>query len=90
MRFLCQFTNKKPSPMCILIMESTVTSSLLCQTVVSAAIPDDLKSEDPPENKLNGEKDARDNTDEFHRDDKNSIKTRFMFNIADGGFTGEL
>uniref|UniRef100_A0A8C1WX91 Chromodomain helicase DNA binding protein 5 n=1 Tax=Cyprinus carpio TaxID=7962 RepID=A0A8C1WX91_CYPCA len=55
--------------------------------LVSAAIPDDLKSEDPPENKLNGEKDARDNTDEFHRDDKNSIKTRFMFNIADGGFT---
>uniref|UniRef100_A0A8C2JNM4 Chromodomain helicase DNA binding protein 5 n=1 Tax=Cyprinus carpio TaxID=7962 RepID=A0A8C2JNM4_CYPCA len=55
--------------------------------LVSAAIPDDLKSEDPPENQLNGEKDARDNTDEFHRDDKNSIKTRFMFNIADGGFT---
>uniref|UniRef100_A0A672MD41 Chromodomain helicase DNA binding protein 5 n=1 Tax=Sinocyclocheilus grahami TaxID=75366 RepID=A0A672MD41_SINGR len=55
--------------------------------VVSAAIPDDLKSEDPPENQLNGEKDARDDTDESHRDDKNSIKTRFMFNIADGGFT---
>uniref|UniRef100_A0A671NWG8 Chromodomain-helicase-DNA-binding protein 5-like n=1 Tax=Sinocyclocheilus anshuiensis TaxID=1608454 RepID=A0A671NWG8_9TELE len=55
--------------------------------VVSAAIPDDLKSEDPHENQLNGEKDARDDTDESHRDDKNSIKTRFMFNIADGGFT---
>uniref|UniRef100_A0A8C1I8S5 Chromodomain helicase DNA binding protein 5 n=1 Tax=Cyprinus carpio TaxID=7962 RepID=A0A8C1I8S5_CYPCA len=59
----------------------------LSNYVVSAAIPHDLKSEDPPENQLNGEKDARDNTDEFHRDDKNSIKTRFMFNIADGGFT---
>ncbi|XP_016094246.1 chromodomain-helicase-DNA-binding protein 5 [Sinocyclocheilus grahami] len=57
------------------------------QKPVSAAIPDDLKSEDPPENQLNGEKDARDDTDESHRDDKNSIKTRFMFNIADGGFT---
>uniref|UniRef100_A0A673LBM1 Chromodomain-helicase-DNA-binding protein 5-like n=1 Tax=Sinocyclocheilus rhinocerous TaxID=307959 RepID=A0A673LBM1_9TELE len=55
--------------------------------LVSAAIPDDLKSEDPPENQLNGEKDAKDDTDESHRDDKNSIKTRFMFNIADGGFT---
>uniref|UniRef100_A0A673M7S5 Chromodomain-helicase-DNA-binding protein 5-like n=1 Tax=Sinocyclocheilus rhinocerous TaxID=307959 RepID=A0A673M7S5_9TELE len=53
----------------------------------SAAIPDDLKSEDPPENQLNGEKDTRDDVDESHRDDKNSIKTRFMFNIADGGFT---
>ncbi|XP_043107605.1 chromodomain-helicase-DNA-binding protein 5-like [Puntigrus tetrazona] len=51
------------------------------------AIPDDLKSEDPPENQLNGEKDARDDVDESHRDEKNSIKTRFMFNIADGGFT---
>ncbi|XP_016350308.1 LOW QUALITY PROTEIN: chromodomain-helicase-DNA-binding protein 5-like [Sinocyclocheilus anshuiensis] len=57
------------------------------QKPVSAAIPDDLKSEDPHENQLNGEKDARDDTDESHRDDKNSIKTRFMFNIADGGFT---
>uniref|UniRef100_A0A8C2JSP6 Chromodomain helicase DNA binding protein 5 n=1 Tax=Cyprinus carpio TaxID=7962 RepID=A0A8C2JSP6_CYPCA len=50
-------------------------------------IPDDLKSEDPPENQLNGEKDTRDDVDESHRDDKNSVKTRFMFNIADGGFT---
>uniref|UniRef100_A0A9J8A548 Chromodomain helicase DNA binding protein 5 n=1 Tax=Cyprinus carpio carpio TaxID=630221 RepID=A0A9J8A548_CYPCA len=54
---------------------------------ISAAIPDDLKSEDPPENQLNGEKDTRDDVDESHRDDKNSVKTRFMFNIADGGFT---
>uniref|UniRef100_A0A671TAV0 Chromodomain-helicase-DNA-binding protein 5-like n=1 Tax=Sinocyclocheilus anshuiensis TaxID=1608454 RepID=A0A671TAV0_9TELE len=64
-----------------------VPASLLCQTLVFAAIPDDLKSEDPPENQLNGEKDTRDDVDESHRDDKNSIKTRFMFNIADGGFT---
>ncbi len=71
-------------------MESTVATPLLCQTVVSAAIPDDFKSEDPPENQLNGEKDTRDDVDESHRDYKNSIKTRFMFNIADGGFTGEL
>uniref|UniRef100_A0A672T8R3 Chromodomain-helicase-DNA-binding protein 5-like n=1 Tax=Sinocyclocheilus grahami TaxID=75366 RepID=A0A672T8R3_SINGR len=61
--------------------------SALSNSVVSAAIPDDLKSEDPPENQLNGEKDTRDDVDESHRDDKNSIKTRFMFNIADGGFT---
>ncbi|XDV51511.1 hypothetical protein PO909_020374 [Leuciscus waleckii] len=51
------------------------------------AIPDDLKSEEQIVNQLNGEKDARDDTDESHRDDKNSVKTRFMFNIADGGFT---
>ncbi|KAF4107411.1 hypothetical protein G5714_011775 [Onychostoma macrolepis] len=57
------------------------------QKPVSTAIPDDFKTEDPPESHLNGEKDTRDDVDESHRDDKNSIKTRFMFNIADGGFT---
>uniref|UniRef100_A0A671T750 Chromodomain-helicase-DNA-binding protein 5-like n=1 Tax=Sinocyclocheilus anshuiensis TaxID=1608454 RepID=A0A671T750_9TELE len=69
------------------LLHFIVPASLLCQTLVFAAIPDDLKSEDPPENQLNGEKDTRDDVDESHRDDKNSIKTRFMFNIADGGFT---
>ncbi|KAA0707630.1 Chromodomain-helicase-DNA-binding protein 5 [Triplophysa tibetana] len=51
------------------------------------ANPDDVKSEEPSESQLNGEKDVRDDTDESHKDDKNSVKTRFMFNIADGGFT---
>uniref|UniRef100_A0A672T7M2 Chromodomain-helicase-DNA-binding protein 5-like n=1 Tax=Sinocyclocheilus grahami TaxID=75366 RepID=A0A672T7M2_SINGR len=69
------------------IVHSDTNLSALSNSVVSAAIPDDLKSEDPPENQLNGEKDTRDDVDESHRDDKNSIKTRFMFNIADGGFT---
>uniref|UniRef100_A0A8B9JAN0 Chromodomain helicase DNA binding protein 5 n=1 Tax=Astyanax mexicanus TaxID=7994 RepID=A0A8B9JAN0_ASTMX len=45
------------------------------------------KSEDAAETQLNGDKEARDEADESHKDDKNGVKTRFMFNIADGGFT---
>ncbi|TSW21769.1 Chromodomain-helicase-DNA-binding protein 5 [Bagarius yarrelli] len=40
------------------------------------------------ENQLNGEKETREDMDENQKDEKNNIKTRFMFNIADGGFTG--
>uniref|UniRef100_A0A8B9HSJ1 Chromodomain helicase DNA binding protein 5 n=1 Tax=Astyanax mexicanus TaxID=7994 RepID=A0A8B9HSJ1_ASTMX len=49
--------------------------------------PHEPKSEDAAETQLNGDKEARDEADESHKDDKNGVKTRFMFNIADGGFT---
>uniref|UniRef100_A0AAR2KNK4 DNA helicase n=1 Tax=Pygocentrus nattereri TaxID=42514 RepID=A0AAR2KNK4_PYGNA len=49
--------------------------------------PHELKSEDAAETQLNGDKEARDEADESHKDDKNGAKARFMFNIADGGFT---
>lgn len=49
----------------------------------------ELKSEDAAESQLNGEKETRDEVDENQKDEKNGAKTRFMFNIADGGFTGE-
>ncbi|KAM3878292.1 LOW QUALITY PROTEIN: chromodomain-helicase-DNA-binding protein 5 [Diretmus argenteus] len=49
--------------------------------------PDDVKSEDALEGRLNGEKETLDEMDESRREDKNGCKTRFMFNIADGGFT---
>ncbi|XP_015457462.3 chromodomain-helicase-DNA-binding protein 5 isoform X1 [Astyanax mexicanus] len=54
---------------------------------VSTAAPHEPKSEDAAETQLNGDKEARDEADESHKDDKNGVKTRFMFNIADGGFT---
>ena len=39
------------------------------------------------EGRLNGEKDPPEETEE-RKEDRNGFKTRFMFNIADGGFTG--
>ncbi|GAA6091161.1 chromodomain-helicase-DNA-binding protein 5 isoform X1 [Tachysurus ichikawai] len=45
------------------------------------------KSEDGAENQLNGEKEMRDELDESQKDERNGAKGRFMFNIADGGFT---
>ncbi|KAI5623007.1 chromodomain-helicase-DNA-binding protein 5 isoform X1 [Silurus asotus] len=51
------------------------------------AVPHEPKSEDATENQLNGEKETRDEADESQKDEKNGVKTRFMFNIADGGFT---
>ncbi|CAL8336711.1 unnamed protein product [Lota lota] len=51
------------------------------------AAADEVKSEDTPsEGRLNGEKDPPEETEE-RKEDKNGFKTRFMFNIADGGFT---
>ncbi len=38
---------------------------------------------------MNGDKDTLDEMDENRREDKNGFKAKFMFNIADGGFTGE-
>ncbi|KAG7226721.1 hypothetical protein INR49_014069 [Caranx melampygus] len=51
------------------------------------AVADDLKSEDVLEGRLNGDKDTLDEMDESRKEDKNGFKTKFMFNIADGGFT---
>lgn len=43
-----------------------------------------------PEGRLNGEKEAQEETEDIRREvEKNGFKMRFMFNIADGGFTGE-
>uniref|UniRef100_A0A8D3BLW6 DNA helicase n=1 Tax=Scophthalmus maximus TaxID=52904 RepID=A0A8D3BLW6_SCOMX len=47
----------------------------------------DVKSEDALESRLNGDKDGVDETDESRKEDRNGFKARFMFNIADGGFT---
>lgn len=52
-------------------------------------VADDVKSEDALESRLNGDKDGVDETDESRKEDRNGFKARFMFNIADGGFTGE-
>lgn len=48
-----------------------------------------MKSEDALEGRLNGDKDTLDELDESRREDKNGFKAKFMFNIADGGFTGK-
>ena len=51
---------------------------------------EEVKSEDPPEGRVNGEKEAQEEAEEGVRtEEKNGCKARFMFNIADGGFTGE-
>lgn len=48
-----------------------------------------MKSDDALEGRLNGDKDTLDEMDESRKEDKNGFKSKFMFNIADGGFTGE-
>uniref|UniRef100_A0A665XBV3 Chromodomain helicase DNA binding protein 5 n=1 Tax=Echeneis naucrates TaxID=173247 RepID=A0A665XBV3_ECHNA len=48
---------------------------------------DDMKSEDVLEGRLNGDKDTLDEMDDSRKEDKNGFKAKFMFNIADGGFT---
>lgn len=58
------------------------------RSVISAAVADDVKSEDALEGRLNGDKDTLDEMDESRKEDKNGFKAKFMFNIADGGFTG--
>ncbi|XP_075881199.1 chromodomain-helicase-DNA-binding protein 5 isoform X2 [Nelusetta ayraudi] len=49
--------------------------------------PDEMKSDDALEGRLNGDKDTLDEMDESRKEDKNGFKSKFMFNIADGGFT---
>lgn len=50
---------------------------------------DEMKSDDALEGRLNGDKDTLDEMDDGRKEDKNGFKAKFMFNIADGGFTGE-
>lgn len=52
---------------------------------------DEVKSEDAAtaDTRLNGDKDAPDESEDARKEDKNGFKTKFMFNIADGGFTGD-
>ncbi|XP_068598282.1 chromodomain-helicase-DNA-binding protein 5 [Brachionichthys hirsutus] len=47
----------------------------------------DVKTEDALDARLNGDKDALDEMDETRKEDKNGFQSKFMFNIADGGFT---
>uniref|UniRef100_A0A672JA51 Uncharacterized protein n=1 Tax=Salarias fasciatus TaxID=181472 RepID=A0A672JA51_SALFA len=47
----------------------------------------DVKNDEALEGRLNGDKDTLDEMDESRKEDKNGYKTKFMFNIADGGFT---
>ncbi|CAB1427115.1 unnamed protein product [Pleuronectes platessa] len=49
--------------------------------------PDDVKSEDALDGRLNGDKDTLEELDESRKEDRNGFKAKFMFNIADGGFT---
>ncbi|XP_030275520.1 chromodomain-helicase-DNA-binding protein 5 isoform X5 [Sparus aurata] len=49
--------------------------------------PDEVKGEEALEGRLNGDKDTLDELDESRKEDKNGYKAKFMFNIADGGFT---
>ena len=57
----------------------------------SSVVPvaDDVKSEDALEGRLNGDKDTLEELDESRKEDRNGFKAKFMFNIADGGFTGK-
>uniref|UniRef100_A0A4W6EEB1 Chromodomain helicase DNA binding protein 5 n=1 Tax=Lates calcarifer TaxID=8187 RepID=A0A4W6EEB1_LATCA len=66
---------------------SAVMSLLRSCSVIYVAVADDVKSEDALEGRLNGDKDTLDEMDESRKEDKNGFKTKFMFNIADGGFT---
>ncbi|XP_064856749.1 chromodomain-helicase-DNA-binding protein 5-like [Oncorhynchus nerka] len=58
---------------------------------LNPVVSDEAKSEDllVPEGRLNGEKEAQEEMEEVRREllEKNGFKMRFMFNIADGGFT---
>lgn len=63
------------------------TDSPLAKTEDKENKPDDVKSEDALEGRINGDKDTLDEIDESRKEDKNGFKAKFMFNIADGGFT---
>lgn len=64
---------------------------MLCPATCSRSHPsaDDAKSDDVSEGRLNGDREALEEMDESKKEDKNGFKAKFMFNIADGGFTGK-
>uniref|UniRef100_A0AAY5KRP1 DNA helicase n=1 Tax=Esox lucius TaxID=8010 RepID=A0AAY5KRP1_ESOLU len=82
----CQETDK-PSAKC----DSDPAIAKPVETELKPALSDEAKSEDllMPEGRLNGEKEVHDEMEEVRREslEKNGFKMRFMFNIADGGFT---
>ncbi|XP_068460432.1 chromodomain-helicase-DNA-binding protein 5 isoform X2 [Clinocottus analis] len=85
-----QTSPKEPSKDAEKSSEKGDTESPLAKTEDKENKPaaaDDLRSEDALEGRLNGDKDALDEMDESRKEDKNGYKTKFMFNIADGGFT---
>lgn len=53
------------------------------------ASAEDAKNEDIMEGHLNGDRETLEEMDESKKEDKNGFKAKFMFNIADGGFTGK-
>lgn len=71
---------------CIIFIE--IKSVFFTLPLLLISVADDVKSDDALEGRLNGDKDTLDEMDESRKEDKNGFKARFMFNIADGGFTG--
>uniref|UniRef100_A0A8C7KVS9 Chromodomain helicase DNA binding protein 5 n=1 Tax=Oncorhynchus kisutch TaxID=8019 RepID=A0A8C7KVS9_ONCKI len=70
---------------------SSVCGMCVSSCSISLVVSDEVKSEDllVPEGRLNGEKETQEEMEEVRREllEKNGFKMRFMFNIADGGFT---
>lgn len=61
----------------------------LCHCHMFPSAPaDEAKSDGVPEGGLNGDRETLEETEESRKEEKNGLKARFMFNIADGGFTG--
>lgn len=71
--------------------ESTTPSLCpsLCFHTFLFAPAEDVKIEDILEGHLNGDRETLEEMDENKNEDKNGFKAKFMFNIADGGFTGK-
>uniref|UniRef100_A0A3P9AUL2 Chromodomain helicase DNA binding protein 5 n=1 Tax=Maylandia zebra TaxID=106582 RepID=A0A3P9AUL2_9CICH len=61
------------------------TDSILSPSVVLSVFPRQASTVEP--GRINGDKDTLDEIDESRKEDKNGFKAKFMFNIADGGFT---
>uniref|UniRef100_A0A3Q3ITM3 Uncharacterized protein n=1 Tax=Monopterus albus TaxID=43700 RepID=A0A3Q3ITM3_MONAL len=69
------------------LKQTELSSSQTSPKSECSSVTDDVKSEDTLEGRLNGDKDTLDEMDESRKEDRNGFKTKFMFNIADGGFT---
>uniref|UniRef100_A0A3Q4H4F1 Chromodomain-helicase-DNA-binding protein 5-like n=1 Tax=Neolamprologus brichardi TaxID=32507 RepID=A0A3Q4H4F1_NEOBR len=63
------------------------TTFFLFSFIVLSIISWVITLEDALEGRINGDKDTLDEMDESRKEDKNGFKAKFMFNIADGGFT---
>ncbi|KAL0978482.1 hypothetical protein UPYG_G00171010 [Umbra pygmaea] len=82
----CQETDK-PSDK----VESNPALAIPVESELKPVVSDEAKGEDSliQEGRLNGEKEPNEDMEEIRREsmEKNGFKMRFMFNIADGGFT---